>query len=107
MDGRYEPFIRLSMNWSLTAAEVIDLAANKVGGISELARQTRWNKGSIAAIKRGDHPLPAWRAAQIAKIIGSDPLLAYVEALKVKALNDSERDLIEEIAKLIKSARET
>lgn len=98
------------MNWPMNPADVIDLAANKVGGISELARRLRWHKGSIAAIKAGKKrggKLPAHRAAQLAEIIGSDPMRVYLESLKNSALDDYERTLIAAIAKIVEDSRST
>lgn len=87
---------------AMDPAKAIDLAANKVGGISELGRQLKWNKGSIAATKAGTEKLSARRAAQLAKIIGGDPLVTYLEALHAKAAFDDERALIAQILKKVR-----
>lgn len=85
-------------------AELIDLAANKVGGISEMARQLEWDKGSIAKIKAGKAPMPAYRAAQMAKLIGNDPKTIYLETLRENAATDGERSLLGELLRALKGS---
>lgn len=84
-------------------SELIDLAANKVGGISELARRLDWNKGNIARAKSGKAPVPPYRAAQMAEILGKDPKAAYVNALKEQAATEYERGLLGELLKAVKT----
>jgi hypothetical protein len=90
--------MRSAYVWSRGSAmknrDVIDSAANKVGGITALAKVLSWNKGSIAAIKKGTRPLPPWRAAQIAEIMEQDPKAAYLEALAAQAETDREREFL-------------
>ncbi|NKF22976.1 hypothetical protein G7Y82_11655 [Solimonas sp. C16B3] len=69
----------------MEAHELIESAAKKVGSISELARQLEWDKGAIAGIKAGKRPLPAYRAAQLAKLLGRDEDAATWEALAQQA----------------------
>ena len=85
-------------------SKLIDSAADKVGGISELARRLDWDKGSIAKIKGGKKPLPPYRASQLAEIIGSDPKLAYLSALQERAESDGERKLLGELIRVSKAA---
>lgn len=87
----------------MNASEMIDLAANKVGGLRELGRQLDWNSGAIAVVKRGDKPLPPWRAAQIAEILGTDQRLAYLEALKAQSTKEGERRLLGELLRTCKA----
>jgi hypothetical protein len=69
----------------MKTAELIDLAAKKVGGISALARDLKWDKGSIAGIKAGKRRLPPYRAAQLAQVLGTDEKAAYLRALADQA----------------------
>lgn len=87
----------------METAELIDLAADKVGGLRELGRRLDWNSGAIADVKRGKRPLPPYRAAQLAEIVGGDAKSAYLTALREKAESDGERKLLGELLIALKA----
>jgi plasmid maintenance system antidote protein VapI len=79
----------------MKAKEVIEKASIKVGGLSELARILRWNKGTIAQIKKAGKLSP-YRAGQLAEVLGTDVVAAYLEAHIELSLTDHEKDFWEE-----------
>ena len=94
----------------MKSRELLDKALIKVGGPSELARQIRWNKGSIAGITKKDskQKVPPYRAAQLADLLGVDRVAAYLGALEEHAKTEHEkafwREQIEERKKKLKFA---
>lgn len=80
--------------------ELIESAAKKVGGMRELSRQLNWNSGAIAGVKAGKRPLPAYRAAQIAKILGRDEDAAAWEALAAQAKGEEQAYWLAKIKKV-------
>ena len=90
--------------------DLLEKALIKVGGPSELARQMKWHKGSIARITKRDSILtvPPYRAAQLADLLGIDRVAAYLGALEEQSQTDHERafweDQIKERKKKLKYA---
>jgi len=86
------------------ARQLIEAAEKKVGGPAELARRMDWKHGPLTDAREGRRPLPPYRAAQLAEIIGSDPKSAYLAALQEKAESDGERKLLGELLASFKAA---
>lgn len=87
----------------MNSQQLLEKAVNKLG-VSELSRQIKWGKGAIDAAKKGERPVPPYRAAQLAEIIGDDPKAAYLSALKEKAESEGERKLLGELLAISKAA---
>lgn len=60
--------------------QALEKAEKIVGGVRALSRETGWNSGTISTVKKGDEPLPPYRAAQVARIIGACELEAVLQA---------------------------
>lgn len=74
----------------MNVKQVIDRAVIKVGTLSELARVLKWDKGTISGIKKSGKLSP-YRAAQLAELLGTDVVAAYLEAHIELSLTDHER----------------
>ena len=92
-----------SIGAAMKSSELVDSAVNKVDGVRELSRRISWDAGNISKVREGLRPLPPWRAAQLAEIIGSDPRLAYIEALKEQSSFDGEKKLLGELLRACKA----
>lgn len=88
----------------MKARQLIEAAEKKVGGPAELARRMDWKHGPLTDAREGRRPLPPYRAAQLAEIIGEDPKAAYLSALKEKAESEGERNLLGELLAISKAA---
>lgn len=86
----------------MKSQQLLENAVIKLG-VSELSRQIKWGKGAIDAAKKGERPVPPYRAAQLAEIVGEDPKSAYLTALREKAESDGERKLLGELLGVLKA----
>lgn len=78
----------------MKSKEALEKAIIKVGNLSEVARLLKWDKGSIAKIKKkgSTKNVPPYRAAQVAELLGHDVVAAYLEALAEEAKTEHERE---------------
>ena len=82
--------------------ELIDLAIKKVGGLRELSRQIGWNHGSIAQAKR-DGKIPPHIAVELAEIVETSTVEAWLEASRSQKITEKERAILGKLLKIFKA----
>lgn len=75
----------------MNSVQLIEKAIIKVGTLSELARVLRWDKSNINSVRKTGKVSP-YRAAQVAELLGTDVVAAYLEAHVELSLTDHERE---------------
>lgn len=70
------------MSTYMNLRQLLEKAEVIVGGTRALVSRLGWSLGAASEFKNGKRPIPAWRAVQLARIVGEDELSASYAALR-------------------------
>lgn len=81
-----------SIKGSPYLSSLLDRAIEKSGGVRALERAIGWNIGSMGKVRSGTERLSAYRAAQLADLVGDDPTTAVFAALEAGSKSEPEKN---------------